>query len=89
MGIVISASRQRTGDEFAAAHRIGRFPHHVDMDGRSVTGHFGVTFSPSALMFRDGQPAAAYMFHDVAPLRATVTEAPARPGLPQHHRETV
>ena len=89
MGIVISTSHQETGDEFVASNRIGRFPHYVDVGGRWVTGQFDVNFSPSALVFEDGQLAAAYIFHDVAALRATTTEELDRQGLPHQDRETV
>ena len=89
IGVVISTAHHQTGDEFVASHRIGRFPHHVDVGGSWVTGQFDVTFSPSALVFRDGQLAAAYIFHDVAALRAKVAEAPVPLGLPRQDRETV
>lgn len=89
MGILISTSHQQTGDEFVANNRIGRFPHHVDVDGRWVIDQLDVNFSPSALVFQDGQLAAAYIFHDVAALRAKIAEASARQRLPQQDRETV
>jgi len=89
MGIVISTSHQETGDEFVAGNKIGRFPHHVDVGGSWVISQFDVNFSPSALVFEDGQLAAAYIFHDVAALRAKITEASAQLGLPQQDRETV
>jgi hypothetical protein len=89
MGILISTSHQQTGDEFVANNRIGRFPHYVDEGGSWVTGQFGVNFSPSALVFRDGQLTAAYVFQDVAALRAKITQAAAQPGLPRQDRETV
>lgn len=89
MGVVISTSHQETGDEFVTSNRIGRFPHYVDVGGSWVTGQFDVNFSPSALAFEDGQLAAAYIFHDVAALRAKITEAPAQQRLPQQDKETV
>lgn len=89
MGILISTAHQETGDEFVASNRIGRFPHYVDVGGSWVTGQFDVNFSPSALVFQDGQLAAGYMFHDIAALRATITKASARLGLTQQDRETV
>ncbi|MBV9093700.1 MAG: hypothetical protein JO132_07470 [Streptosporangiaceae bacterium] len=89
MGVVVSTSHEQTGEEFVAGNGIGRFPHHVDVGGSWVTGQFGVNFSPSALVFAGGRLVAAYIFHDVAALRATVTGEMAGQGLPRQDREAV
>ncbi len=77
MGVVISTASQERGEEFTAAYGLGRFPHYIDNGGEWVSGEFEVRFSPSALVLRDGKLAEAYMFHDVAALRATLNQAPA------------
>lgn len=77
MGVVVSTASRERGEEFVAAHGLGRFPHYIDDLGDWVSGEFDVRFSPSALILRDGKLAEAYMFHDVAALRATLNQVPA------------
>lgn len=89
MGILISTSHQQTGEEFVTSNGIGRFPHYVDEGGQWVMEQFDVSFSPSALVFQDGRLIAAYMFHDVAALRAKITDTLTRQGVPQQYREAV
>ena len=80
MGIAISTSDREVGEDFVARHGLGELPHYVDVGGDWVSTEFDVRMSPSALVFRDGQLAAAYIFHDVAALRATVARATATVG---------
>jgi hypothetical protein len=77
MGVLISTASKERGEEFVASYGLSRFPHYIDDQGEWVSGEFDVRFSPSALVLRDGRLAEAYMFHDVAALRATLNQAPA------------
>lgn len=76
MGVVVSTAHRDTGADFVDRHGLARVPHYVDERGDWVSGEFDVRFSPSALVFRGGMLAEAYMFHDVAALRATLDQAP-------------
>jgi len=73
MGVVISTSHRDVGENFVTQHGLGGLPHYVDVGGEWVSGEFDVRMSPSALVFRDGRLVGAYIFHDVAALRAAVT----------------
>jgi hypothetical protein len=77
MGVAVSTAHRDTGADFVDRHGLARVPHYVDEGGDWVSGEFDVRFSPSALVFRGGMLAEAYMFHDVAALRATLDQAPA------------
>lgn len=75
MGVVISTGSLESGENFVTRHGLGRFPHYVDDRGEWVAGEFDVRFSPSALVLHDGALTAGYMFHDVAALRATLSQS--------------
>lgn len=86
MAIVLSTSHGDTGQSFIMQHGLSGFRHYVDVGGDWVSGQFAVRFSPSALVFSGGRLQAAYMFHDVAALRAKISQArTAR----EHDREAV
>jgi hypothetical protein len=74
MALVVSTGNVDTGQDFVMNNRVGQFPHYIDVGGEWVGEEFGVRYSPSALIFRDGQLLAAYMFQDVSVIRAKVDE---------------
>lgn len=74
MAVLVSASDAKAGKEFVSRHGLGPVPHYVDERGSWVTGEFSIRQSPVALTFSGGQLMAAYSFHDVAALRAAISE---------------
>lgn len=72
LAVVVSAGNRQAGEQFIAQHQLSAFRHYVDPGGDWVAGQFGVRISPSALVFHSGRLEAAYLFNDVAALRATV-----------------
>lgn len=88
MAVLVSAFDARAGKEFVSRHGLGPVPHYVDERGSWVMGEFSIRQSPVALTFSGGQLMAAYSFHDVAALRAAISETrqaaarqPERTGL--------
>jgi hypothetical protein len=72
MRVVISTMGRGIGENFVAQHGLSSFPVFIDEGGDWVTGELGIRMSPCALVFRDGQLTAAYMFYDVVALRAKI-----------------
>ncbi len=74
MAVLVSAFDAKVGKEFVTGHGLESVPHHVDERGSWVAGEFSIRQSPVALTFSGGQLMAAYSFHDVAALRAAISE---------------
>ncbi len=72
LGVVVSTSNQGRGNDFVARHGLGAFRHFVDTGGDWVSDQFGVRVSPTALVFTAGRLESAYVFYDVAALRAKI-----------------
>lgn len=70
LAVIVSTADAARAEQFTAEHALGRLPRYIDVGGDWVTAEFGVRTSPSALMFRHGRLAAAYVFTDLAALRA-------------------
>jgi hypothetical protein len=68
LGVVVSCSTRQAGDEFVQKYSLARLPHLVDEGGSWVTGTFGVTMSPSALLLEKGVLTEAYTFSKVEAL---------------------
>jgi len=73
IAVAVSTADAAAGAEFVAANGLARLPHHVDEGGDWVSGEFGITVSPAALVFRDGMLISALAFTDFAMLRSTVS----------------
>ncbi len=77
-GVVISAASLDRARQFQSANDLHGFRLFLDDGGDWVTSEFGVQTSPSALLLRDGQLDAAYIFDDMdllVPLIPRRTEA--------------
>jgi hypothetical protein len=74
VAVLVSTANQDTGEDFVVSHGLSGLPHYVDEGGSWIASELNVRHSPTALVFRDGRLTAAYIFHDVAALRAKVDQ---------------
>lgn len=73
---IVSCSSRDRGDDFVAKHGLHALEHYIDEGGEWVTGNFGVTLSPCALLIKDGALAKALAFQDFAALQEAVHAHP-------------
>ena len=69
LGLVVVSPTVSIGEEFIDQQNLHDVPHFVDEGGQWVAGNFGVTLSPAALVFEDGELVRAFTFSSVTLLR--------------------
>lgn len=74
IGIDISTGDVSHGIEFVQEYQLADLHHYVDQMGSWVRREFGVTTSPTALVFRQGVLVGGFDFMSISQLRATVGE---------------
>ncbi|WP_344610739.1 hypothetical protein [Dactylosporangium salmoneum] len=78
IGVVVTTGEASQGAAFIQRYNLGSIPNHIDLDGAWMRTQFGVNFSPTALVFRDGVLVSALGFTSVPALRAAVLDAAER-----------
>jgi hypothetical protein len=76
IAVLISCGTQDSGEDFVQQHGLSGIPYFIDKGGDWVKNEFGVTMSPTGLIFRKGRLDSALLFQDLVALRAAAVKAP-------------
>lgn len=72
LALVVSCEQSPTGEEFLARHGLQRLPAYIDPGGHWAKSELGVAVSPTAVVLRGRQLAAALVFQDLTALRTEI-----------------